>query len=422
MIDCLNIIQMLDHLGVRFISITQEIDTSTSHGRLFLSNLLALAQYERDIISERTRDKMRAARRHGKYTGGMLLLGYDAAPEGGKLLVNKTEAEQVLAIFEMYSESPSLIEVSQELNRRGWRRKSWTTKDGKFRQGAEWDRKTLKDLLRNPLYIGMQKLGEETFDGEHRGIVSKTLFKKVQELMDSNWRNGGAMARNRYGALLRGLLRCGACDSAMGHATVTKKAVLYRYYRCGSAGRKGADTCPTKPIKADRVEEFVVDQIRHIGADPELQRETFQQAIALQQAEVRGLKAESKRLKRDTKNRKAEADKLVGALTEAAGPSRTAIQGKLNEVQSHIETMEKRAEEISTELSRQDGESVNPEDLSRTLEAFDPIWDVLLAPEKERVLSLLIDRVTYDGGTQEMKIDFNLAGVAELAEELGDES
>ena len=80
---------------------------------------------------------------------------------------------------------------------------------------------------------------------------------------------------------------------------------MYRYYRCSSSGKKGADTCPTKQIQADRIEAFVVDQIRHIGANPDLQEQTFQQAIAQQKAEVRGLKAESKRLKRDMKNRKA---------------------------------------------------------------------------------------------------------------------
>ena len=93
-----------DKHEVRFISVTQQIDTSTSHGRMFVNNLLSHAQYERDLISERTRDKLHAARRRGKWTGGTPPLGYDTVPEGGKLVVNEEEAEQVRAIFKLFVE------------------------------------------------------------------------------------------------------------------------------------------------------------------------------------------------------------------------------------------------------------------------------------------------------------------------------
>ncbi len=87
--------------------------------------LLSFAQFEREIIAERTRDKMSAARRKGKWMGGGLVLGYDVAPRGGRLIVNEEEAAQVRAIYELYLEHRSLIPVVRELDRRGWRNKRW---------------------------------------------------------------------------------------------------------------------------------------------------------------------------------------------------------------------------------------------------------------------------------------------------------
>ena len=162
---------------------------------------LSFAQFERQMIGERTRDKMRAARRRGRWTGGMPPLGYDVAPDGGVLVVNKDEAAIVRAIFELYAENPSLVNVSQELNRRGWRRKSWTTKTGTVRTGSRWDRRTLSNLLRDPINVGRQKLGSETYDGEHRAIVPKALFSRVQALLDKNLRDRGSTARNKHGEL-----------------------------------------------------------------------------------------------------------------------------------------------------------------------------------------------------------------------------
>ena len=117
-------------------------------------------------------------------------LGFDTAPEGGRLVVNKDEAIQVRRIFDLYVEHTSLIRVVEALNHRDWRRKSWTTKTGKAHQGKEWDKKSLRQLLTNALYIGQQRLGKETFAGDHDAIVSKALFKKVQRALGQNHRDG----------------------------------------------------------------------------------------------------------------------------------------------------------------------------------------------------------------------------------------
>src|SRR5687767_10816156 len=128
LLDFAKMVETFDRHHVSFVSVTQLINTSTSMGRLTLNMLLAFAQFEREIISERTRDKIAAARRKGKWPGGMPLLGFDV--ENMKLVVNEEEAARVRTIFSLYLEHRSLLAVVEAVRQRGWVNKQWTTKKG----------------------------------------------------------------------------------------------------------------------------------------------------------------------------------------------------------------------------------------------------------------------------------------------------
>jgi site-specific DNA recombinase len=120
LLDFARLMEILDQHQVAFVSVSQKFDTASSMGRLVLHILLSFAQFERELIAERTRDKIAAARRKGKWAGGMPLLGYDVDPRGSKLTVNEPEAEQVRAIFALYRQHQALLPVVHELARRGW--------------------------------------------------------------------------------------------------------------------------------------------------------------------------------------------------------------------------------------------------------------------------------------------------------------
>ena len=138
---------------------------STNLGRLVLNVLLSFAQFEREIISERTRDKIAATRRKGKWAGGHPILGYDIDPNGYKLVVNPKEAERVRAIFALYLEHGSLLPVVEELGRRGWANKRWTTRRGPERGGKPFTRTSLYHLLTNVAYAGKVRYKQEVHDG-----------------------------------------------------------------------------------------------------------------------------------------------------------------------------------------------------------------------------------------------------------------
>jgi site-specific DNA recombinase len=270
LLDFAQLMQRFETHGVGFVSVTQQFNTATSMGRLILNVLLSFAQFEREIISERTRDKVAATRRKGKWSGGRPPLGYDIDPHGYKLVVNEDEAAMVRAIFTLYLELESLLLVVQELERRGWTHKRWKSRKGIELGGEPFTRTSLHRLLTNPIYIGKVKYKHEVFDGEQPAIVDAGVFRRVQSTLQRNGATGGAPVRNQFGALLKGLLRCVPCDCAMSPAHTTKGEKRYRYYTCSSAQKKGWDTCPSKSIPAAEIEELVVEQVRCVGRDSAL--------------------------------------------------------------------------------------------------------------------------------------------------------
>jgi site-specific DNA recombinase len=150
--DFSRLVEVFDKHGTSFVSVTQHFNTTNSIGRLTLNILLSFAQFEREIISERTRDKMAAARKKGKWAGGPPTLGYDVVDQ--KLIVNEPEAQQVREIFDLYLDRRSVMAVAQELNDRGWTTKRWNTKAGAAKGGFRWSKDNVYALLRNVAYVG----------------------------------------------------------------------------------------------------------------------------------------------------------------------------------------------------------------------------------------------------------------------------
>jgi site-specific DNA recombinase len=147
LLDFAKLVQAFDAKKVSFVSVTQQFNTAASMDRLVLNVLLSFARFEREIIGERTRDKMAASRRKGKWTGGVLVLRYDVDRERLKLIVDEMEAERVRQIFQLYLDHEGLLPVVQELNRRGWRNKAWTTRKGVVRGGRSTRHRCTSSLL-----------------------------------------------------------------------------------------------------------------------------------------------------------------------------------------------------------------------------------------------------------------------------------
>lgn len=358
--DFARIMDVFDKHGVTLVSVTQHFNTTSSMGRLTLNILLSFAQFEREIISERTRDKIGAMRRRGKHWGGHPILGYDVVREtgGSRLVVNTEEAEQVRAMFELYMEHRAMMPVVEELARRGWRSKVWMTKAGEHRGGGVIDKPALWRLLTSPVYIGMVRYQGETYEGEQDAIIDEEIWKRVQTTLASNGRSGGndPSTIRRDDMLLRGLLVCRGCGKTM-QTTYTKKCTKtagtkrYRYYVCSKVTKSGRSACDCPRLPAEQIEQFVVQEIHAVARDTELRRGVLEQAQA-----------------RIASDRSSDKVKLSRAAVDAA------------------------------------------------LADFDILWQTYSPQEQYRLVQLLIERVEFDYANQKLAITFCPAGIATLGQ------
>ena len=161
--DFAKLVELFDAHGVSFVSVTQQFNTTTSMGRLTLNVLLSFAQFEREVTSERIRDKVAASKRKGLWVGGMVPLGYEL--KDGKLLIVKEEAEQVRTIFKRYLELGSVNRLVVDLRERNFRTKIRKLSTGGTRGGVAFTQGPLFYMLRNRFYIGEVRYKNEIFPG-----------------------------------------------------------------------------------------------------------------------------------------------------------------------------------------------------------------------------------------------------------------
>ena len=414
LLDFARVMETFERHGVSFVSVTQQFNTSTSMGRLMLNVLLSFAQFEREIISERTRDKIAAARRKGKWSGGPPVLGYDILrePSGSRLVVNPDEAKRLRHIFELYLEWDSLLATLRRLDELGWVNKVWTTKKGKQRGGRPFDKSTLFRLLTNVVYLGKVRYRDEVYEGEHEAIVDEDLFRRVQALLRRNRNSGGQYVRNKYGALLKGLVHCTACGCAMSHHFTTNGNKRYRYYVCVNAQKRGWDKCPSPSLPAAELEQFVVDQIRALGQDGQVITDSIRQAQRQLQVETEGLQEQRKSVERRVKRLTERIQRLAGS----GGNGETAA-GQLADVQDRLRDAEQKATLIDDQTVRVGQRLIDEDELVGAIEAFDPVWDALSPRERERLVHLLVKQVAYDAGQETISVTFNPTGIKELSVE-----
>jgi len=412
LMDSARILELFEKHRVSFVSVTQQFNTTHSAGRLMLNMLLSFAQFEREIISERTRDKIAATRRKGKWLGGMPILGYDVDPNGGRLVVDPEEAERVRAIFELYLAKQSLIATATELNGRGWTTKRWRTRPGHERGGRPFDKCGLRGLLTNVAYLGKVRYKDEVHAGEQSAIVDHEIWQQAQLALRANGRTGGMHIRNKYGALLKGLLFCKPCGCAMGHTYTLKKGnCAYRYYVCYTAQKRGWHACPSKSLPAEQIEQFVVDQIRGIGRDPALRAAVIEKAAGRVTEASAAAQRELRVVERDLARLGTEIRDAVGdAATDAHAASRLA---DLNE---RYRLAERRRAESMREQTESDDDVSGTSELEAALASFDPVWRTLSPNAQAHVLRLLIRRVDYDGAQGTISLTFHDSGIRALGQ------
>jgi site-specific DNA recombinase len=254
--DFYQLIESLESRHVGYISVTERFDTSTPAGRLLRNIMLTFAQFERELASERIRDKCAQKAQRGLYNGGKPPVGY--IKEGGKLRIEPKRAAVVRYIFEKYSETRCAHQVTLALRDR-------------------WHDRRLPDsfvlrVLKNPATTGKVLYKGKVYPGQHEPIISEELFNHVQTLMVQATRKSRLPSSPYHALPYAGLIQCVECGSSMSPTHTDKTGPSgqrrYHYYRCTSTNHRGWRSCGTRQISADRLDDMIYRNLLRISMDP----------------------------------------------------------------------------------------------------------------------------------------------------------
>ncbi|QTH21588.1 recombinase family protein [Rhizorhabdus wittichii] len=260
--DFAKIVDVLDAAGASFVSITQSFNTTTSMGRLTLNVLLSFAQFEREVISERVRDKVAASKRKGMWMGGNCPLGYDI--QDRKLVVNEAEAETVRYMMRRYLELGSVYDLAAELRAKGVTSKVHRSEEGKIWGGKPIVPGALYHILGNELYRGVVVHKGEAHPGEHEAIIDDKLWTAVQDKLASNRIERRHQANANEVSLLAGMIRDGE-GRRMTPSHASRGDVRYRYYNSVNEG-EGPHPRPIR-IAARDIEKAIVESLERLIGD-----------------------------------------------------------------------------------------------------------------------------------------------------------
>ena len=264
--DFAKLVEIFDRRGVSFVSITQQFNTTTSMGRLTLNVLLSFAQFEREVIGERVRDKIAASKKKGMWMGGMPPLGYDVKDR--KLVVNNDEARIVVDIYRRYLALKSVHALQDELAEAGIKSKRRVRPDGTEYGGQKLSRGALYLMLQNRIYRGEITHKGNSYPGEHPAIIEQPLWDEVQAVLAKNRIERATGVRAKHPSLLAGLV----FDETGERLTPTyavKKGTRYRYYvSTALLTGAGRNRSSGRRIPAGNLEGLVINRLRAFLADP----------------------------------------------------------------------------------------------------------------------------------------------------------
>jgi site-specific DNA recombinase len=264
--DFAKLVELFDTHGVSFVSVTQQFNTTTSMGRLTLNVLLSFAQFEREVTSERIRDKIGASKRKGLWVGGVVPLGYHAKDR--KITVVADEAKTVRHIFRRYLDLASLNLLLADLRHTGVKTKLRPLSNGRIIGGIAFTRGSLAALLRNRFYIGEVRYKGEVFPGEQSAILDRALFDAVQSKLDRQ-RTNHAKTRQQSQSLLMGRI-FDERGNRMTPSYAVKNAVRYRYYMSAALIQGQPDkAAKLNRVPASEIEKLILSAVRkHLAGKP----------------------------------------------------------------------------------------------------------------------------------------------------------
>ena len=366
-LDYLDLDKRLTALDIDIVFSTQNIDTTTPAGKMQRNIMLAFAEFERDMIAERTREKLFYQAQQGFWGGGHTILGYDV--ENKKLVVNQIEAELVRRIFGYYLEERSLGKVAEKLNNAGYRAKERTTKKGEKKGGGLFNKDSINRILRNKIYLGKITYKNEEFKGLHSSIIDEGIFKSVQHALERS-RVERVYLQRESNLLLLGLLKCGNCGSSMTTSFTTRDGERYYYYKCVNKSKSGKDKCSARDLPSQEIDRFIESLIIQIASSDPLFNSVFSQLSHNKKEELVRLKRDRDDLNKNKNKISSEIGNLLKFITrENVGDSKS-IKKRLDLLEGQYELVDNELIKIHKEIESLEKSEIKKSDLKNIFNEF----------------------------------------------------
>jgi site-specific DNA recombinase len=391
--DFFEINEILLENNIDIVMTSQPIDTTSSMGKFNRNMLLAFAEFERDMIAERTREKLYNQAQKGYWGGGNVILGYTVVDK--KLVIVETEAALVKRIFNDYLAQPSTYKLAQKLNAEGFRTKMRMTKSGKTAGGVQFDNQNVRDILRNKLYIGYITFNGEQFKGLHQPIIEEALFQRVQESLQKS-REEKYITHEDSELLLLGLVKCGFCEKGLSTSFARKENKKYYYYKCLTKTKLGAANCEERDIPADQVETLIEKLIGRLGDDDGFFDAVYRQAAFNEDTEVIALKEKIKQLteNRSTVNREIKnVNNFIAKAPSDFDSSSTLV--KIKELQESLKEVEKHISETERRIQTFQGATVAKDNLRMVYKKINELYGKLQKPVQRKLIQALIQEIQF---------------------------
>lgn len=387
LIDFLHLMKTLEGFRIEFVSVTQNFSTADAIGRLTLQMLVSFAEFERAMISERTRDKVRAARKKGKWTGGPVPFGY--ALQEGRLVPHEHDAAVVRRIFASYLKTHSPIRIAQALQAEGVD----TRRKGRDGGASRWSKQRILHILRNPLYVGLVRAAGDEVKGEHKGIIARETFDSVQERFSSRKASYAA----RPASLLQSLVRCAQCGATMTPSSSRSRlGHTYRYYRCVTKDRAGSRACAGRAVRADKLERAVVVQLGAIARSKRLSEELLERVEARTKHETKAAKACLRSGPAELAKLEAQFAALATERSSLPEDAQALATRRMKALAEQERALNEQVNSARLQLERLEAMRLDARWLARTLEDFERVWDVMTPQNQRRLVLALVQRVRVD--------------------------
>jgi len=394
--DWCSINEMMDQNAVTLVCTTQKIDTGTPMGRFFRDLLMLFAQFEREMIAERTYEKMSEQARRGKWGGGHQILGYDA--DGKRLTINSDEAEVVRAIFTKYLEFGSVAKTARWANLQGYRTKRLKYASGKELAPRPFLRADVYRILTNVLYAGRVRFDEEEYPGEHQGIVEPAIFAEVHQLLAVRKEQPRRGDQKQQDTLLLGILRCGFCGSAYTSSFVNKKVKdggekRYYYYKCTRKTKHEAGACTAADLRANVIDDAFTGYFRKLAHEPEHLEAVLKAASEMASEGIGPVEAERDRLVKELTAVDQQSRVMVDRLMDKELAELAPVKTRLTELGQRQQELKGQISELTFQMRQRREQVIAPSEVVAAFRQFDDLWEGLEFSERQYAVRLLVKEV-----------------------------